>query len=306
LRYFVAVAEHLHFGRAAEALVTAQPSLSRQILQLEDELGVQLFDRTNRRVELTAAGRLFLSDARKTLQAADASLRHVRENADGTRGELRIAFISGAMLMMLPSILRDYRRRFPNVTVTPNAMPYPDHVGALRAGIVDVAWTIAPADADIVSQTVTRDGFLAVMPAGHPLSKRSTIDLKMFGAEPLIVLDRSIAPVLYDDTLHLCARAGYRPAEFREVQDEMSVLGLVAAGFGVALAPYPWSAIHMRGIVFRDLTEKFYIDEALSWHRDRDTPIVRSFVETALEILKQRPADAAAMPTEKRRARSPR
>src|ERR1700744_5405055 len=121
MRYFVAVAEHLHFGKAAEELVTAQPSLSRQIQQLEDELGVQLFERTNHRVELTDAGRLFLIDARRTLQSADASMGHARENAGGTRGELRIGFISGAMLLLLPSILREYQQRFPNVTVTPYA-----------------------------------------------------------------------------------------------------------------------------------------------------------------------------------------
>jgi DNA-binding transcriptional LysR family regulator len=124
--------EHLHFGRAAEALFTAQPSLSRQIAQLEGELGVRLFERTNRRVELTDAGQLFLVDARRTLEAAEASIRHAREKRRRTRGELRFGFLGGAMLMRLPAILRAYRERFPNVSVVPESIQQRDHIPALR------------------------------------------------------------------------------------------------------------------------------------------------------------------------------
>jgi DNA-binding transcriptional LysR family regulator len=156
LRYFIAVAEHLHFARAAEALVTAQPSLSRQILQLEDELGVKLFERTKRRVALTSAGEMFLADARRVMQAVDTSVRHVRESADGTRGQLRIAFVSGAMMMKLPAVLREYRHRYPNVEIVPHAMPYPEHIAALRGGTIDIAWSIAIPEPDIASRVVRR------------------------------------------------------------------------------------------------------------------------------------------------------
>jgi DNA-binding transcriptional LysR family regulator len=285
MRYFVAVAEYLHFGRAAEALATAQPSLSRQILQLEDELGVQLFERTNRRVELTDAGRLFLIDARRTLQAADASIRHARENAEGTRGELRIGFLDGAMLMVLPSIFREYRRRYPNVIVTPHAMQYPDHVAALRAGSIDIAWTIAASDPEIISQIVTTDGLMAALPSDHRLADRVEVNVAEFKGEPLIMLSRENAPLLFDLTMDLCTENGYRPPDIHEVPDLTTVLGLVAAGFGVALPPYPWSVVGVRGLVYRKIVSNQYIEEALSWHRDRDTAIVRSFVAVALEML---------------------
>jgi DNA-binding transcriptional LysR family regulator len=285
MRYFVAVAEHLHFGRAAEALATAQPSLSRQILQLEVELGVALFERTNRRVELTDAGRLFLIDARRTLQAAEASIRHAHENAEGTRGELRIGFLDGAMLMHLPSIFREYRRRYPNVIVSPQAMVYPEHVPALRAGSIDIAWTIAVSDPENISQTVTTDGLMAALPSDHRLADRAELSIAEFKGEPLIVLSRETAPSLFDLIMDQCTANGYRPPDIREVPDMTTVLGLAAAGFGVALVPYPWSVVAVRGLAFLKIASNDYIDEALSWHRDRDTAIVRSFVAVALELL---------------------
>lgn len=286
MRYFVAVAEHLHFGRAAEALITAQPSLSRQIGQLEEELGVRLFDRTNRRVELTEAGRLFLIDARRTLESADASMRHARENADGTRGELRIGFIGGAMLTRLPSILRAYGERFPNVTLIPHAMSSLAHVPALRAGSIDVAWAVNVPDPDIVSQSAASDPMLAVLPSGHRLEKKRKIALKELTGERLILMSRILAPLLYEQTLAQCIANGYTPHEVVEVQDDMvATLGLVAAGLGVGVAPFPWSVIHVQGLVFRDLTTTFYGEQTLSWHRDRYTPMIRAFIATAMEVL---------------------
>lgn len=288
MRYFVAVAEHLNYGRAADALATSQPSLSRQIVQLEDELGVMLFERTNRRVALTDAGRLFLIDARRTLLAADVSVRHARESADGTRGEIRIGFIGGAMLMMLPGILREFRRRNPDIVVLPIAMQYPEHVPALHAGRIDIAWTIAVSDPDIISQGVTADRLVAVVPSDHRLAEKTQIDIAGFRGESLITLARAVAPVLFDNALDLCATNGFRPVEIIEVGDEATVLGLVAAGFGIAFAPYPWSVLQILGIAFRDVTADVYIHQALSWHHDRDTPIVKSFVATALELLASR------------------
>jgi DNA-binding transcriptional LysR family regulator len=284
LRYFIAVAEHLHFAHAAEALVTAQPSLSRQILQLEDELGVRLFERTKRRVALTSAGAIFLADARRVMLAVDASVRHVRESADGTRGQLRIAFISGAMMMKLPAVLREYRRRYPDVEVVPHAMPYPEHIAALRGGTIDIAWSIATPDPDIASQVVRRETFLVVLPDNHPLASREVIDLEALRRESLVVIARTISPVLYDDTMANCLAGGMRPPQIHEAFEEESVLGLVAGGFGIALVPFAWSRIGVPGLVFRGTSAESTLAESLIWHRDRSTPLVSAFVETALAM----------------------
>jgi DNA-binding transcriptional LysR family regulator len=285
LRYFVAVAERKHFGRAAEALATAQPSLSRQIAQLEDELGVMLFERTNKRVELTEAGRMFLVDARRTLQSAEASIRHARENAEGTRGELRIGFIGGAMMVELPALLREYRRRYPHVEVTPHAMHYPEHYPALIAGRLDIAWTIPHSDPEIESRIVTSDSLIAVVPADHPLAASERIDMTDFGDEAIVTIAPDQAPILLDTTLEMCLSSGFRPSHIYEVREELTVIGLVAAGFGVAIVPFPWSVIQIPGVVYRPLTIDRGVDETLSWHRGHDTPLVRSFVETAVDVL---------------------
>jgi DNA-binding transcriptional LysR family regulator len=284
LRYFIAVAEHLHFARAAEALVTAQPSLSRQIIQLEDELGVKLFERSKRRVALTSAGEIFLDDARRVIQAVDSSIRHVRESADGTRGQLRIAFVSGAMMMKLPAVLREYRQRYPQVEVVPHAMPYPEHIAALRGGQIDLAWSIAIPDPDIASQVVRRDAFLVVLPDDHALAEREVIDLEELRGESLVVIARTISPVLYDDAMEQCLANAVRPAQIHEAFEEESVLGLVAGGFGFALVPFAWSRIGVPGVAFRRTSVDHTLVESLIWHRDRSIAMVRAFVETALAM----------------------
>jgi DNA-binding transcriptional LysR family regulator len=283
-RYFIAVAEHLHFGRAAEALVTAQPSLSRQIQQLEDELGVTLFERSNRHVALTAAGEIFLVDARRVIQSVDASVRHVREAADGTRGQLRIAYISGAMMMRLPAVLREYRRRFPNVEVVPHATPYPDHVAALRDGSIDIAWSIAVPAPDIAAQLVRSDGLLLVLPEGHPALVSEVVDPALLRGESLVVIAHSVSPALYDDAMQGTAAAGFRPVQIHEAYEEEGVLGLVAGGFGVALVPFAWSRIGVPGIAFRRPASSYALAESLIWHRDRHTPMIQAFVDTALAL----------------------
>ena len=287
MRYFVAVAEHLNYGRAAEALSTAQPSLSRQIQQLEAELGVMLFERTNKRVALTGAGRTFLVDARRTLQSADLSLRHAHENADGTRGELRLGFVGGAMMMKLPLVLSEYRRRFPNVEIIPHAMHYPEHHPALRAGTIDLAWTVAEPSGDISSEIVSSERLVAVVPASHPLATRKRIAIADFTNEGIVLIRRTESPRLYTETMRLCAINGFHPAQIHEVIEEQTVLGLIAAGFGVALVPSSWSVIHVPGIVFSELDGSYSIAEHLSWQRDRISPIIRAFVATAREVMAQ-------------------
>jgi DNA-binding transcriptional LysR family regulator len=284
MRYFVAVAEHLHFGRAADALATAQPSLSRQIQQLEEELGAQLFERANKRVVLTAAGRMFLTDANRILQLADASVRHARENAEGTRGELRIGFIGGAMMMEMPLVLSTFRQRFPQVELVPYAM-HNEHVAALADGRVDIAWTVPPAHPEFGTRNITSDRLSAALPANHPLAAAERVDLTDFADEPLITLAPSVGPLLRDTAIELALRHGYRPSRLYEVNDEITALGFVAAGFGVGLIPHSWSVIHIPGIVYRPLTVDLQVRQMLCWRLDSFTPLVRSFVETASEVL---------------------
>ena len=293
MRYFEAVAEHLHFGRAADALVTAQPSLSRQIIQLEDELGVRLFERTNKRVALTDAGRTFLIDTKRILQLADASVRHARETAEGTRGELRIGFFRGAMMTELPLVLSTFRRRFPHVELVPYAM-HNEHMEALQDGRVDVAWTVPTAHPDFGTRDITSDRLSAAVSADHPLATTKRIDLTDFGDEPLVTIAPSIGPWLHDTVVELALRYGYRPSRLYEVKDDITALGFVAAGFGVAIIPQAWSAIQILGVVHRPLMVDVVVRQTLCWRIDSYTPLVRSFVETASEVLAPATPQSAA------------
>ena len=254
-------------------------------MQLEDELGVKLFERAHRKVALTAAGRIFLADAQRTIAAADASVRHARETSDGLRGELRIAFIRGAMFMMLPPVLREYRNRFPDVTVEPHATHYIHHVPALHAGTIDIAWTIAQPDPEIASQPIAQDTLLVALPSDHKLASEHAVDIGRLGDDPLVVIERTVSPQLHDETLRLCLEHGYRPSRLIEVAEEDSVLGLVAAGFGVALVPHPWSVIRITGIAFRPFPQTTSITQSLIWHRDHETATTRAFVATTLELM---------------------
>jgi DNA-binding transcriptional LysR family regulator len=148
-----------------------------------------------------------------------------------------------------------------------------------------VTWTVPSSDPDIVSQIIVSDNLLAALPTDHRLANQRKVTIKSFCGERLIVLSRSSSPQLYESTLTLCLANGYRPIEAIEVPEELAALGLVAAGFGIAIAPVPWSAIHIPGLVFRDLATSFNGEQVLSWHRDRTTPIIRSFVAMTLEQI---------------------
>jgi DNA-binding transcriptional LysR family regulator len=201
-----------------------------------------------------------------------------------------MGFIGGAMMMKLPIAMREFRRRYPNVEIVPHAMHYPDHHPALRAGTIDIAWTVAEPDPEIDSVTVATDGLLAVVPADHPFATRDVIDVSDFTDEGLVTLRYADSPRLYDETMRLCAASGFRPSHVHEVLEEETVLGLVSAGFGVALVPGPWSVIHVPGIVFITISGNYFIREQLSWHRERHSPIIRAFVETTLEVLTNFPS----------------
>jgi DNA-binding transcriptional LysR family regulator len=285
LRYFVAVAEHLHFGRAAAALLTAQPSLSQQIQQLENDVGTPLFLRNNRRVELTDAGRTFLVDAQRILSDVDTSLRHVREVIDGTRGELRVAFIPGAIMTYLPAVFRAFRMRFPNVDVIPHALPFVQHASALHTGSVDVAWTGRTLDPALASQLVVDELTCAALPAWHRLAMRATIDVREFDADPLIVMSARVSPLLHHEIVALALARGYAPGRIHETDEEETVLGLVASGFGIALVPRSWSVMHIPKLVFCRIEPEHRLPQVLSWNKARSSPLVQSFVDVTLDVI---------------------
>ena len=256
LRYFIAVAEHLSFSRAAEALETAQPSLSQQIRHLEDEIGVELFTREKRQIELTPAGDAFLIEARGIVAHLDTAVTYAREAGRGLRGELRIGYTFSAMMWTLPAAIRAFRSDHPNVRLVLRVMGQGELHDALRRHEIDSAMFLAQSDlrrfADVNARSIGNLEIGAVVPAGHRLAQRTSFAIEDIKDETLILYARS-AGDLYDHVLAQCRERGFTPARIEETDRVETILGLVAAGEGISIVPNVYETLGFRDIVYRPL-----------------------------------------------------
>jgi DNA-binding transcriptional LysR family regulator len=238
LRYFVAVAEELHFGHAAQRLHIAQPPLSQQIRRFEAELGVELLRRNRRRVQLTDAGRLLLERARPLLAEVERTEELLRRASVGEVGQLRIGFIGTASYVILPAILRAFHERYPEAELKLEEMTTGPQVAALRAGHLDVGLVRPPVrDPSLRLTPLVKEELLAALPDVHPLARRKTIPVQALAPEPFILFVREHGTGLYDDIIAVCREAGFSPKIVQETNDTQTIVSLVSAGFGVALLP---------------------------------------------------------------------
>lgn len=258
LRYFVAVAEELHFGRAAARLSIAQPPLSHQIQQLEKELGVCLFQRTKRRVSLTEPGRAFLEQARISLAHADRAASHARMAAQGQFGQVTVAFVDVAMLVgSIPAAVREFRSRHPGVKLTLQQMASATQISMLKDGRIDVGMIVrGPAcDETVVLTPLFHEPWVVAMPADHALAVRPELRLVELAGEPLIFLSHQREFGSFDEFARLCHAAGFAPHFVEEASGTLAGLGLVAAGLGVAMVAATTASIQFPYVVFRPLAE---------------------------------------------------
>jgi len=239
LRSFIAVAEELHFGRAARRLNMSQPPLSVQIRQLEAQIGTPLFVRTQRRVELTAPGRVLLDAARDLVARADAAVEITRRAARGEVGRLVIGFVSTADYSLLPTLVRRFRERHPGITLTLRELTADRQLELLANGDLDLGLMIAPAAVKgLAARSVLREPLIAAVPVGHRLARaRGRIDLRALASDGFVLFPRALAPGLHDLVIAACRRAGFAPRVAQEAIQMQTILGLVAAGLGVALVP---------------------------------------------------------------------
>jgi DNA-binding transcriptional LysR family regulator len=255
LRYFIAVAEHLNFTKAAVALRTAQPSLSQQIRQLEAEIGIDLFAREKRQIALTSAGAEFLAEARVLLAQLEGAVARAQEAGRGLRGEVRVVYMMSAMMWLLPAAIRAYRADHPSVRITLRAMPLPNLLQALRAREADVGVLVSQRDsrfAGVGSRPIAPLPVGAFLSADHRLARRRAFAIEEIGEEPLILFDRRLAGV-YEIVMALCRERGFVPARIEEVDRIETVLGLVAAGEGASLLPQVYETLGFPGVVYRPL-----------------------------------------------------
>ncbi|MET1060759.1 MAG: LysR substrate-binding domain-containing protein [Nocardioides sp.] len=279
LRYFAAVAETRHFGRAAERLHLAQPALSQSVRQLEAELGVSLFTRTTRQVQLTPAGEFLHREARRVLAAVDDSARGVRRIADGKQGLVRIAFTGTAANTWLPRIARLIKAELPGVALEIHAdLLTPAQLDGLDDGHLDLGVLRPPVGRDgITTRTITRERLVAVLPADHRLVDEPGLAMSDLRVEPFVMYADSHSAV-NEAVLRSCRDAGFIPHREHEAPGTAVLLALVAAGLGVALAPESVQASPLRGVVFREVPDAATTDLALAWRTEDASPLVASIL----------------------------
>jgi DNA-binding transcriptional LysR family regulator len=284
LRYFVAVAEELHFTRAAERLYIAQPALSEQIRRLEGELGVELLRRTTRKVELTAAGEVFLSRARRILAEADEALAEASRAARGETGSIRVASGATAGLELVPRVLRAFREARPRVHVDLRQSDWEDYSGGLRAGTVDAAFVWLPFEHEGLSfAPLHEEPRVIALEAGHRLADERELRMEQFVDEPW--------PWADTDPLVLAFWTG---AEFRggatarrgpTIRSMEGLLEAVRAGLCVATVPRSQARVSAwPGIVFRSVADLTPATLALGWRTADETPVLQALVEIARRV----------------------
>jgi DNA-binding transcriptional LysR family regulator len=290
LRYFLAVAETLHFGQAAARLRIAQPSLSHQIRQLEDDLHVELLHRTKRHVELTDAGRLFLQESRDIIARADrATVVARRMGAVGAR-RLRIGIGYCPDQADIAALLGAFDAERRGIQVETKTMSVPAQLAALVDGRLDVAFVRPPvSDHSLMSEVVIREALVVALPPKHHLASRSRLPLSALGNEPFILPPRDVVPVFHDAVLKACRAAGFMPHARHEVDHLHMVLGLVAAGAGVALVPASASQTHHGQVTYCAVhPAPEQLETALAWRRDDKSPALAEFISTARRVLVHR------------------
>lgn len=288
LRYFIAVAEELHFGRAADRAHIAQSPLSRQIQQLEQSLGVTLFARTKRRVELTDAGRTFLPEAREVLMTAERARNAAIRAEAGQVGRLSLGFTNSAIYTELPRLLAAFRSQYPQVQLDlHDSMLTPAQIEAILHGQLDLGIVRPPVSSpDIALLPFVKQRMVLALPESHPLSKLKKIEVVKLAGEPLIAFARSLDSSLTHQIVRLCNDAGFHPNVVQEVGDIPSMIMLVSSGMGLALVPSSSENIKMKRVVFRPLIGTIQpLILALAWNRNVDSQLRTRFLEITKDCL---------------------
>jgi DNA-binding transcriptional LysR family regulator len=283
LRYFVAVAERLHFGRAAAALHISQPPLSRAIRGLEDQLGARLLTRSRRKVELTPEGARLYEEAKRVLDQLERAALEVGAMAAGESGRLRLGFVSLADYGVLPELLKGFKAARPRVTLALREMLSPDQAAALSAGELDFGLLLPPVAGELEHLVVQSEKFVAALPARHAAARgRGRVAMSDLAGEAFVMVPREIAPGLYDIVAGLAARAGFSLQVAQEAIQMQTVVSLVSSGLGVAIVPASISNLGRRGVVYRELADAHpRLDLWLAWRRGGLGATARDFLAHA-------------------------
>lgn len=297
LRYFIAVAEELHFGRAAERLEVAQPPLSRQITSLEKELDVLLFDRSRNQIKLTQAGEVLLERARQCIEQLESAYREVTRIGQGGAGRLRVGFVGSATHGVFPTLIKSFRSYYPDVDLALYAMNNADLERSLIQRGVDIAIARPSLSLDeLRSIPLHQEPLVLAIPDNSELNSRPSIALTDLVGQTFILYPRRPRPSYADYILKVCAEAGFRPCETVFAQDYQTAISLVSVGVGISIVPKSVSSTQRPGVFYREYSGH-NAGTGLTAHARRDNrmPHVVNFFEIVRRYTK---APEVASPSE--------
>lgn len=279
LRYFATVAETLNFRAASDRLHVAQPALSAQIKSLEEELGVTLFLRTTRKVELTAAGRVFLDEARRVLSAASHAQERARQASAGLVGTIRLGIIAPTANVWLAEILRNFRQQFPGIQFSLFDLTSTEQLGMLRNRELDAGLLRPPVGFPELDWKLVEESYqVLAVPQGHRLAKKRELEWRDFDKEPLVLMHPTVQHGYYDAFLAACADGGAEPRIGQYANDIQTKMWLISAGFGVAPTTATLSQVKRPGLMFRPLPSGLPpVHTILVWRRGDTSPILENF-----------------------------
>jgi DNA-binding transcriptional LysR family regulator len=291
LRYFIAVAEELNFTRAAERLHIAQPPLSQQIQALEADLGVQLFERKKRPLQLTAAGQVLLTEARLVFATVERAIISTKRASLGETGRLVVGANSSIANSVLPDILRVFRSRFGDVELVLRELTSFQQIQELRSRVIDVGFDRLPNenenDTALSFLPILQESLVIALPEQHPLAAKSQIPLKALADEPFVLPPPDLVPS-YSQIINLCQQVGFTPKVVQQATWMITVLSLVAGGVGVALLPANAQNLVRKGVVYREIQgENLTRQLAVIWRRDDSSIILREFIALTKDIAHQ-------------------
>ncbi|MBV8617344.1 MAG: LysR family transcriptional regulator [Curvibacter sp.] len=279
LRYFVVLAEELHFGRAAKRLHISQPPLSFNIKQLESSLGARLLERNSHGVKLTPAGEVFRRSALRVLAEADSAALQVRDVALGVTSRVRVGFVGSMLFRGLPEQLRAFQAQHPQVQIELMELNSAEQLDAFSRGAIDLGFVhSARLPSDLTQRLYMSEPFVACLPAGHAalqsVDSDAPLNLRALLAEPLVLFSRGASPDYYERVLLLCQQLGWQAPVRHEVRHWLSVVALVGKGMGCALVPEALSRSGVAGVVFRALAASDIRSEVMLVWNERNRPAI--------------------------------
>ncbi|PHJ65970.1 LysR family transcriptional regulator [Nostoc linckia z18] len=287
LRYFIAVAEELHFSKAAERLHIAQPPLSQQIQQLEAQLGVELFHRkTKRQVQLTEAGQVFLQEAYQLLAQLQKAIELTQKIGRGEKGQLRIGFTSLVTYNLLPLILRQFREQFSEVELILQELTTTEQERSLQESRIHIGFAHPPLEDNTLNQKcIQQEALIVALAETHPLAERENISVSSLVNENFIMFPRHLGSGLYDQIVSLCQQVNFSPKVTQEAIQMQTIIGLVSAGMGIAIVPSSLQNLQRNGVVYRSFEEKTpLVETAIVWREEDITPVLRKFLQVVMSI----------------------